>query len=76
MGVSNEVDRATWARLTSAKEGCGVTGCTRAPVVSLSLTAREVTGGRGGGNLASEVARFYADHGEQRMVAALKGLRG
>lgn len=75
MSLENvEIDRATWKRLASPKEGCAHSGCTIPPAVSLSLTASELTGSRGGGSLARVTVGYCAPHAEQHFIAAQKAL--
>jgi hypothetical protein len=66
-----EIDHAAWKRLGSTRDGCGVTGCTDRPAITVTLIGKE-----GATPLAKFSAGFCPVHAEQRYIAALAALRG
>lgn len=72
---ATEIDRAAWNRLGSDKEGCNVPGCTQPLAVSLTLSAAELTGSRGGNtSLAKRTYRYCAAHAEQKFIRATEAI--
>lgn len=74
VGENVPLDRAQWKRFVQKGGRCLVCGKTAA--VAVTLTARELTGERGGPNLASETIQFCHEHGIQRYSDSLGKLRG
>lgn len=73
-GVTPTLDRAEWKRFADKGGRCLVCGHTA--VVSVSITSTELTGDKGGSQLAREVIHFCHDHGIMRYADALNKLRG
>jgi len=70
------IDRATWKRLSSDREGCNHSGCTHTPIVSVTVTAAELTGERGGNtSLAKRTYRYCAPHAESHFIKATEVLK-
>lgn len=71
---AQRIDRAEWKRFADKGGRCLV--CGHAAVLSMTITARELTGEKGGANLATETVHFCHEHGIMRYADALNKMRG